>query len=263
MAWKTSRPPWRQQHRSPRSGKLRLGSQSREFPEKARHLPDNLLIHKEFLRTLPVAVTDALAARARAKRFGDGEVIFRRGDPGEGLFGVRSGRVQVIGRDREGREHVLTVLAPGEWFGELSLFDGLPRTHDNVAIGETELDFVPSHEFQALLRDNPEFWPSFAELLSHRVRMLFGLIEDSVMRDLPTRLAKRILELAADHGAESQAGHVTIDVHLPQEDLAAMVGATREAVGRHLKRFEREGWIELAYGRLVVLSREGLASLLE
>ena len=225
-------------------------------------MPDNLLIHKEFLRTLPEALTRELEARAVRKRFEDGAVIFRRGDAAHGLFGVRAGRVQVLGRGNDGREFVLTVLAPGEWFGELSLFDGLPRTHDNVAIGDTELWFVPQREAHALLRERPEFWPPFAELMSHRIRMLFRIIEDSVLLDLPTRLAKRILELAGDHGAEQRDGAVAIDLHLPQEDLAAMVGATREAVGRHLKRFEREGWIELAYGRLVVLSRDGLASLL-
>ncbi len=225
-------------------------------------MPDNLLIHKEFLRTLPESLTSELEARAVPKRFADGAVIFRRGDEAHGLLGVRAGRVQVLGRGADGREFVLTVLGPGEWFGELSLFDGLPRTHDNVAMGDTELWLVPRRDFRELLREHPEFWPPFAELLSHRVLMLFGLLEDAVLLDLPTRLAKRVLELAADHGAERQGGGVAIDLHLPQEDLAAMLGATREAVGRHLKRFEREGWIELSYGRLVVLSREGLASLL-
>lgn len=225
-------------------------------------MPDNLLIHKDFLRTLPEALRRELEARAVRKRFEDGAVIFRRGDSAQGLLGVRAGRVQVLGHGGDGRDFVLTVLAPGEWFGELSLFDGLPRTHDNVAVGDTELWFVPQREFHALLRERPEFWPPFAELLSHRVRMLFHLLEDAVLLDLPTRLAKRILELAGDHGAEQRGGGVAIDLHLPQEDLAAMVGATREAVGRHLKGFEREGWIELAYGRLVVLSHDGLASLL-
>ncbi len=204
-----------------------------------------------------------LDTRAVSKRYRDGQVIFRRGDEGRGFFGVRAGCVQVLGRGGDGREFVLTVLSPGEWFGELSLFDGLPRTHDNVAIGDTELAFVPQREFHALMREHPEFWPPFAELMSHRIRMLFGFLEDAVLLDLPARLAKRILELAGDHGRAQPDGGVAIELHLPQEDLAAMVGATREAVGRHLKRFERAGWIELAYGRLVVRSREGLASSFE
>ena len=226
-------------------------------------MPDNLLIHKDFLRTLPPDLTRALEARAGLRRFADGQVIFRRGDAGSGLYGVRSGRVQVLGHGPDGREFVLTVLAPGEWFGELSLFDGLPRTHDNVAIGDTELWHVPDRECHALLREQPEFWPPFAELMSHRARMLFRMLEDAVMLDLPRRLAKRIVEIAGDHGVERDAGAIEIELHLPQEDLAAMVGATREAVGRHLKRFEREGWIEIAYGRLVVRSRDGLLALLE
>lgn len=223
-------------------------------------MADKLLIHKDFLRTLPVSLTDALEARAVRRRFGDGDVIFRRGDAGRSLFGVVSGRVQVLGHGADGREFVLTVLGPGEWFGELSLFDGLERTHDNVAIGETELLTVESREVETLLRAHPEFWPPFAELMSHRIRMLFGVLEDAVLLDLPKRLAKRLLLLAGDHGSPTEEGAVAIDVHLPQEDLAAMVGATREAVGRHLKRFERDGWIEIAYGRIVVRDRDALAA---
>ena len=225
-------------------------------------MPDNLLSHKEFLRTLPEAMTTALEARAIRRRFADGDVIFRRGDPGHGLLGVASGRVQVLGRGADGREFVLTVLSSGDWFGELSIFDGLPRTHDNVAIGDTELLSVESREVEALLREHPEFWPPFAELMSHRIRMLFGLLEDAVLLDLPSRLAKRLLQLVDDHGETREQGAIAIGVHLPQEDLAAMVGATREAVGRHLKRFEREGWIEVAYGRIVVRDTDGLSSLL-
>ncbi len=222
----------------------------------------NLLIHKEFLRTLPEPLTRELEERAVVRRFADGEVVFRRGDDAHGLFGVRSGRVQVLGRGADGKEFVLTVLAPGEWFGELSLFDGLPRTHDNIASGDCELWFVPTREFREVLRRQPDYYAPFAELLSHRVRMLMGLLEDAVLLDLPQRLAKRILELAGDHGAEGDGEEVTLDLHLPQEALAAMVGARREAVGRHLKKWEREGWIRLAYGRLVLCSREGLASVL-
>ena len=221
----------------------------------------NLLSHKDFLRVLSPELAAALEARAQPRRFPDGSVIFRRGDAAHGLYGVRSGRVQVLGRGADGREHVLTVLTAGEWFGELSLFDGLPRTHDNVALGDTELWLVPTAEFHALLRERPESYPEFAELMSHRVRMLFAFLEDAVLLDLPQRLAKRILELAADHGAAGEAS-VAIDLHLPQEGLAAMVGATREAVGRHLKRWEREGWIRLAYGRLEVLDERALAGLL-
>ena len=225
-------------------------------------MADKLLIHKDFLRTLPESLTAALEARAVPRRFADGDVIFRRGDGGRSLFGVVSGRVQVLGHGADGREFVLTVLGPGEWFGELSLFDGLSRTHDNVAIGDTELLAVESREVEALLRAQPEFWPPFAELMSHRIRMLFGLLEDAVLLDLPTRLAKRLLELAGDHGTTAEDGTIEIDVHLPQEDLASMVGATREAVGRHLKRFEREGWIGVAYGRIVLRDRDALASTL-
>ncbi|MGH0036350.1 MAG: Crp/Fnr family transcriptional regulator [Myxococcota bacterium] len=221
----------------------------------------NLLIHNEFLRVLPESLTRELEARAVKKRYREGDVVFRRGDPGEGFFGVAEGAVQVLGSGADGRELVLTVLGPGEWFGELSLFDGLPRTHDNVAKGDTTLWFVPRRDFFALLDERPEFHRAFLELVSHRVRMLFTFIEDAVLKDLPSRLAKRLLELAGDHGAAGADGGVRIELHLPQEELAAMLGATREAIGRHLKRWERDGHIALAYGRITLLDRAALAAL--
>ncbi len=221
----------------------------------------NLLIHNEFLRVLPEDLTRQLRARAVRKTYRDGDVIFRRGDEGHGLFGVEAGAVQVLGSSPDGRALVLTVLGPGEWFGELSLFDGLPRTHDNVAKGATRLWFVPRREFFAVLDERPEYQRAFLELMSHRVRMLFTLLEDLVLKDLPSRLAKRLLELAADHGRPTAGGGVRIELHLPQEELASMLGATREAIGRHLKRWERDGAIALAYGRITVTNPEALERL--
>ncbi|MEM7409269.1 MAG: Crp/Fnr family transcriptional regulator [Myxococcota bacterium] len=222
-----------------------------------------LLVHRDFLRNLPKAVTDALESQAQLRRLADQEAVFRRGDDADGLYGVKRGSIQVIGPSPDGREHVLTVLSTGEWFGELSMMDDLPRTHDNLAVGETELWFVPKRAFRALLDEHPEFWPHFAELLSRRVRMLFELLEDAVLLELPRRLAKRLLEIAGDHGRERPDGAVAIELHLPQEKLAAMVGATREATGRHLRRWETDGWIRIAYGRIEILDRDALRGLIE
>ncbi len=237
----------------------------RNRPKRSR-LSRKPLIQNKLSRTLPEPLTWALEGLAQPRSFEDGEAIYRSGDEAYGLFGVRSGRLQLIAHSGDGKPFVLTVLAPGEWFGELSLFDDLPRTHDTLAVGDCELWFVPKREFRALLRERPEFYAPFLEFLSHRVRLLFALIEDAMLLDLPQRLAKRVLELSASHGVASHAtdadGEVVVDMHLPQEDLAAMVGATREAVGRHLKRWERKGWIRLAYGRIVVVDPSGLASIL-
>lgn len=220
----------------------------------------NLLSHKEFLRVLPPEVEARLQERAVRKRVADGTRIFDRSSPIDGLYGVISGQVSVFGAGPEGRPFVLTVLGPGEWFGEISLFDGLPRTHENVARGDVEFWFVSKRDFHDLLAREPQLYAPFVELLCRRIRMTFTFIDDMVFRDLPERLAKRLLELIADHGEPADAGaHRAIRV--PQEELSFMLNASREAVGRHLKAWEREGWLRLEYGRIVVCEPDRLRGL--
>lgn len=198
-----------------------------------------------------------LEGRCVRKRLADGQRLFSRGDAPDGLYGLVRGQIRVVGRGPEGRELLLILLDPGQWFGEISLFDGLPRTHDAFARGETELLVLPRRDFRAILDASPELYRPFLELLCHRLRMAFSMIEDATLLDLGARLARRLLGILDDHGEAAEDG-MRIALHLPQEDLARMIGATREAVGRHLKAWEREGVIRLEYGRIVVLDRAAL-----
>ena len=218
-------------------------------------------MHKELLR-LPTPLNDALENLGVVRRYRDGAAIFRCGDDAHGLFGVRSGGVQMLGRDAHGGKSVLTVLAPAEWFGEISLIDGRPREVDAVSSGDSELWFVPKRELAEFLRTHPEFYLPVAQLLTMKIRMLCRLWEDTVRLDAEGRLATRVLELARNHGCERPGQGIAIDLHLSHENLAAMIGTTRETVGRHLKRWERLGWVKVAYGRLLIRSSEDLVSLI-
>ncbi|MDJ0785700.1 MAG: Crp/Fnr family transcriptional regulator [Myxococcota bacterium] len=221
-----------------------------------------LLSHEDMRQALPPPIVETLRGKAVRKRFSDGDWVFRVDSPIEGFWGVVSGQLAVVAHGADGREVVLTYLGPGEWFGEISLLDDLPRTHGSRAKGDTELLLVPRREFKALLEQDPGLYRAIALLLCQRLRLAFGLIEDSLLRDLPSRLAKRLLELAKDHGRGSTSG-VAIGLHLPQEEIGTLLGATREAVSKHLKRFEREGWIRLARGRVEITDAESLRRLLD
>lgn len=219
-----------------------------------------LLTSNAFLRVLPAPVLAQLEGRCVRKRLADGQCLFSRGDAPDGLYGLVRGQIRVVGRGPDGRELLLILLDPGQWFGEISLFDGLPRTHDAYARGETELLVLPRRDFRDILDASPALYRPFLELLCHRLRMAFAMIEDATLLDLGARLARRLLGLLDDHGEEAEDG-MRIALHLPQEDLARMIGATREAVGRHLKAWEREGVIRLEYGRIVVRERAMLDEL--
>ena len=223
-------------------------------------MPEKLISHKALLHVLPPEVEARLRERGVRKTVPDGTRILEPDSEIDGLYGIVSGQVTTLGTGPEGRPFALTVLGPGEWFGEISLFDGLPRIHTNVARGEVELWFVPKREFHDLVRREPGLHAAFVELLCRRLRMTFAFIEDMAFRDLPERLAKRLLELAADHGEPVQGG-TRIALRLPQEELGTMLAASRERVGRHLKSWEREGWLRLEYGRVVVCDEAALRAL--
>ncbi len=221
----------------------------------------DLLSHSAKLHVLPEELTRALEKVAQPRKFADGAWIFRRGDGGSDFFKVETGRVQVLGRNVDGREFTLSYLGPGEWFGEMSMLDGLPRTHDNIAKGDCTLLAVRRRDVERLIAQRPDLGLELAKLLAARVRMLFGFIEDAVLRDFPSRLAKRLLELAADHGRRNHDSSVEIGLHLPHEELATMLGSSREAIGRHLRTWEKEGVVSLRYGRITVVDAERLAAL--
>ena len=211
-----------------------------------------LLAENAFLRDLPADVVRRIADLSVTQRFADGARIHQKGDEPTGLYGIVSGGVKVSSRAADGRESLLTVLEPGHWFGEIALFDGLPRTHDAHAKGATVLVLLRRLDFLALVGERPELYAHFVRALCRRIRGCFALIEDIVFLDLAARLAKRLLMLAAVHGEPSPGGGVRIALRLPQEELGRMVGASRESVGKQLKRWQRSGLLELRYSRVVL-----------
>lgn len=223
--------------------------------------PRELLLSTDFLRVLPEDVIARLESACVRKRVADGEAVLRRGAKPDALYGVVHGELRVLARSSRGRELVVTLLGPGQWFGEISLLDGLPRTHDVVARGDAEVLVLPGRDFRALLDDDPRLYAHFVALLCRKLRLTFALLEDSVMLSLPGRLAKRLLGLAADHKASESGDAGEIGAHLPQEELARIVGSSRESVARHLAEWQRNGWIETRYGRVRLLDADALRAI--
>jgi CRP-like cAMP-binding protein len=207
--------------------------------------------------TLSELLRAAILARAQVRRLADGTVLAARGSRAEDWCGVARGAVRVSSVSLSGKQVSLTYVEPGTWFGDIALFDGLPRTHDADAHGETTLLAVGKADFRDLLSQHVELYDALLRLNCRRLRIMFNLIEDLNTRPLKARLAKNILMLARSYGVP-QGDEIRIGLSLAQEDLAQLVGASRQRVNQELKELEREGALRVEPARLVVLSRERL-----
>jgi len=194
----------------------------------------------------------ALSGRVRSRRFAAGETLFHRGDPAAHLYVLVTGSAKVTLPDEYGKEAVIALLRPGEVFGELALFDDAPRSATIVSVGDTECLLVARDDFLALLERAPQTMREVLRLLARTLRRSTSRVEDLVFLDVPSRVAKSILDLSEVDGTEKE-------IELTQDDLAAIVGATRVSVNRVLASLESRGIIKVARRRIGVVDRERLA----
>lgn len=223
-----------------------------------RHNIDNGSWFAKLSPTLRQAILDT----AQVRRLRDGELMASRGAPAAEWCGVALGAVRVSSVSLAGKQVSLTYVEPGTWFGDIALFDGLPRTHDAHAHGATTLLVVRKPDFKALLAAHVELYDALLRLNCRRLRLMFDAVEDLNTRPLAARLARQLLLLARSYGVE-EGTEIRIGLALAQEDLAQLLGASRQRVNQELKGFERQGALRVEPTRLVVLSREKLLALSE
>jgi CRP/FNR family transcriptional regulator, cyclic AMP receptor protein len=191
------------------------------------------------------------------RRLPDAQPVALRGSAAQEWCGVALGAIRVSTVSLGGKQVSLTYAEPGTWFGDIALFDGLPRTHDAVTHGQTTMLTVGKADFKGLLQRHVELYEALLRLNCRRLRLLFDQLEDLHTRPLAARLAKQLLLLARAYG-EPDGGDIRIGLALAQEDLAQLLGASRQRVNQELKHLEREGAIRIEPARLVVASRERL-----
>ena len=208
---------------------------------------------------LPLLLQQALVSGSEVLRLKNGEMLFRQGDevPADGgaFFGLLAGRVKVSSLRDDGREAILALVDAGNWFGEISLFDHRPRTHDATAMGPVELLSLSRVAFEALMR-REDFSRAMARLLSERVRSLYGMLEDATLRSTRARVARRLMLLA--HGDATHADTARRVVEVSQDALAMMLGMTRQTLSKELKALERSGAVALRYGQIEIASLHAL-----
>lgn len=211
---------------------------------------------------LPLAERRALLAGCERLRLAPGAMLFRQGDPvpaGQGcFFGVVNGGIKASSLREDGKEAILVVLEAGNWFGEISLIDRQPRTHDATAVGETELLALPGREFDRMMR-RPAFALAVCRMLAGRVRSLYGMVEDATLRSTRARVARRLLLLA--RGDATQAREPRPVVPVSQEALAMMLGVSRQTLSKELQAMAKAGAIVLGYGRIEIVAARMLEAL--
>lgn len=207
---------------------------------------------------LPEPVRAALAERSQTVDIDSNTSIYRQGDPAKAVYQVLSGRVRMRAISRDGRELLYQHMEPGDCFGELGLVDGEPCHHAADAASPTTLLKLDRDDFLELRKIYPEIDQQLLQLLAQRIRVIYHIFEGALLLDVPRRLAGRLLDASRSGSSTTEFTELSSS----HEDLAKMIGSSRQSVSLILKEWERKGWLQQAYGRIRLLRPEDLESLL-
>src|SRR5579872_519633 len=199
-----------------------------------------------------------LARYMTRQKFRRGEVIFYQGDPSGKLYVVEEGWVKLTRHAESGDELLIDVFGPGSIFGEVSIFTNEPRTGTVTAVENVVMTSLSRDSFYRLVQSHPKIAVGCLEILAKRLRTMDELVQDMSFLDVPARLAKRLLELAGQRGVETPDGTM-IDLRITQEELATMVGTTRESTNKTLALFRRQGVIAKHGSRIIIRDADRLA----
>ncbi|RDJ21861.1 Crp/Fnr family transcriptional regulator [Bosea caraganae] len=211
-----------------------------------------LLSANPFFAGLSPEGLESIAQICQQRRLPQRQVLFLKGDAGDGLYAIRRGQIRIGTTDDAGQHMTMSLLGSGDVFGEIALLDGRPRTADAVAIEETEMFFVPRREFLHLLGREPTIAIQLIELLCDRLRNMSERMEEGAFLPAATRLARRLVTLVTDYGAE---------IHVSQDELAALTGVSRETVNRQLQQWKRVGLLSLGRSRVMIHDVDGVRRL--
>jgi CRP/FNR family cyclic AMP-dependent transcriptional regulator len=218
---------------------------------------DDVLRQAPLFSGLDDEVASALEASMSSSSLRRGEILFNEGDDGNQLYVVTEGKVKLGRTSPDGRENLLAILGPGQMFGELSFFDPGPRSATATAVTDVELKSLGHEALSPVLNAHPDVAHALLNQLAGRLRRTNEVVGDLVFSDVPGRVAKALLDLASRFGRRADDGiHVNHD--LTQEELAQLVGASRETVNKALADFASRGWLRLEPRSVVILDLERL-----
>ena len=219
---------------------------------------------EEVIRRAPLftALDDASAATLRESmtqvKVSKGQTLFKEGDAGDRLFVVVEGKLKLGTSSGDGRENLLSILGPGDMFGELSLFDPGPRTATATAVTDARVLALANDQVIGWVTAHPQVSLQLFKRLARRLLLTNEVLADLVFADVPGRVAKAIMDLGERFGTKKDDG-LHVNHELTQEELAQLVGASRETVNKALADFAGRGWVRLEPRAVVVLDHERLS----
>ncbi|MCQ4622610.1 CRP-like cAMP-activated global transcriptional regulator GlxR [Corynebacterium sp. CCUG 70398] len=205
----------------------------------------------------PAAVTN-LIGDMQTETFPRGTTIFDEGEPGDTLYIIIEGKVKLARHAPDGRENLLSVMGPSDMFGELSIFDPGPRTSSAVCVTEVQAATMDSEMLKTWINEHPEISQQLLRVLARRLRRTNASLADLIFTDVPGRVAKTLLQLANRFGTQ-EGSTLRVNHDLTQEEIAQLVGASRETVNKALATFAQRGWIRLEGKSVVIVDTEHLA----
>ena len=211
---------------------------------------EDLLAASDLFKELPPDVLAQLADAGRLRSVIRNDVLFTEGSDPDEMFVVVSGRIAIANKSIDGRESVVALMEAGDVFGEMGLLDGLPRSAEARALEPSEVLSIPYEPVRAMYEDDPRRLWGVVRLLAGRIRSTDEALADSVFLDVTGRTAKRLLELSD--------GRDEFVLPITQEELAGMVGASRERVNKAIASFIRLGWVEQSERRYRIVNRRNL-----
>ena len=218
---------------------------------------DDVLSRTPLFEALDEEAASALRAEMHRADIARGERLFGEGDVGDKLYVVLDGKIKLTRTAADGRENLLSVIGPGEMFGELSLFDPRPRTQTATALTDTRLAALDHQALRDWVTDRPDMALHLLRALAQRLRRTNEVMTDLVFTDVPGRVAKALLDLADRFGLQRPDG-LQVNHDLTQEELAQLVGASRETVNKALADFVSRGWIQLSAKSVLLVDPERL-----
>ena len=200
----------------------------------------------------------ALIADMETVTFPRGTTIFDEGEPGDRLYIIVDGKVKLARHAPDGRENLLSVMGPSDMFGELSIFDPGPRTSSALCVTEVTAATMNSTMLKQWIDTHPEISQQLLRVLARRLRRTNASLADLIFTDVPGRVAKTLLQLANRFGMQ-EGGALRVNHDLTQEEIAQLVGASRETVNKALATFAHRGWIRLEGKSVLIVDTEHLA----
>ncbi len=219
---------------------------------------EQVLMRAPLFAALDQEAAQRLIESMSAQHVGKGKQIFHEGDRGDSLYVITAGKVKLGRTSADGRESLLSVLGTGEMFGELSLFDPGPRLTSATAVNATDLIALQNKDLRIFIADHPQVAMQMLAGLARRLRRTNEGLSDLVFTDVPGRVAKALLDLSGRFGQPSSTG-VRVAHDLTQEELAQLVGASRETVNKALADFAARGWLTLGAKSVTLVDLDRLS----